>query len=369
MIRALLIFALAVAIVLPLSGQSMLANPSFEIQDLGANAFSGWNQFGIVASDSEAYHGNYAARVNGPDDGGWSLSGFWQQLDGTTGEQWEITGHVMPSAESPLTGTCVALVNVEWYNNSGDMIDYQSFTVADAASLAGEYLDFNLLTDPAPQGTSNIHLLTGILQSPDDPAPDVTFDQMTIYTTTSPTIDDIQWTDFPDNRVIEFSDRTWRVKGTGWYGPGPNNFSHTPESVWVDENQQLHMTIKNIQNVWYCTEIVLDEALGYGDYIFTTVGDLNQIDIRTVLGLFIWQYDVSYDGGNMWWNPYNEVDVEFSRWGTPGNEIGQFVAQPWDWQDNLIRFDAQFDENELSSHALTGCLIEWNFAVGMVHRR
>ncbi|MCF7920856.1 MAG: T9SS type A sorting domain-containing protein [Candidatus Cloacimonetes bacterium] len=346
-----LIIMMFIALTSPLSGQSLLANPSFEVTGTGGNIFAGWNQFGIVASDPEAYHGSYAARVSGADQGGWDLSAFWQQLDCAAGEQWEITGHVMPSAGSPLTGACIALVNLEWYNASGTMIDYQSFTVADASSPSDEYLDFALLSDPAPQGTTSIHLLTGVLQSPADPAPDVLFDQITLYSTTPPTIDDVQWTDFPDGRTIEFSDRTWRVKGTGWYGPGPNNFSHTPECVWVDENQKLHMTIRNIQNIWYCTEVVLEEALGYGDYIFTTIGDLNQIDIRTVLGLFLWQYDTSYDGSYMWWNPYNEIDVEFSRWGQPGNDIGQFVAQPWDWEGNLIRFDAEFTEDELSSHA------------------
>ena len=55
-----------------LYGQSMLANPSFEVTGTGGNIFAGWNQFGIVASDSESYHGNYAARVSGPNDGDWS---------------------------------------------------------------------------------------------------------------------------------------------------------------------------------------------------------------------------------------------------------------------------------------------------------
>ncbi len=120
--------------------------------------------------------------------------------------------------------------------------------------------------------------------------------------------------------------------------------------MWVDESGQLHLTIKEINNIWYSTEVVLEEALGYGDYIFTTRGSLNQLDAQAVLGLFLWQYGACWEPDNVWWNPYNEIDIEFSRWGNPSNEIGQFVAQPWDWVGNINRFDAEFAENEISSH-------------------
>ncbi|MCF7910964.1 MAG: T9SS type A sorting domain-containing protein [Candidatus Cloacimonetes bacterium] len=334
-----------------LEAQSLLANPSFEILDLGENAFSGWNQMGEVGSVADAFHGNLAASTNGISNSEWNVSAFWQQLDCEPDEQWEITGVIMNSSNSPLSGGCAAIVNVEWHNANNELIDYESFTVADASSQVDEYISFNLLSSPAPAGTAYTHLLAGVLQSPDDPIAQVYYDQMIFYSTSYPTIDDVQWDDFPDGRTVEFADRIWWVKGSGWYGPGPNYFSHTPECVWIDDAERLHITIKNIDNIWYSTEVTLEDALGYGDYIFTTLGDLDQLDIHTVLGLFIWQYSTNYDGGNIWWNPYNEIDVEISRWATPGNDVAQFVAQPWDWQGNLIRFAADFEENELSSHA------------------
>ncbi|MDP8220289.1 MAG: FlgD immunoglobulin-like domain containing protein [Candidatus Stygibacter frigidus] len=334
-----------------LDGQEMLANPSFEILDLGTNSFSGWDQMGEVGSTENACHGNLAASTSGINNGEWNVSAFWQQLDCEPDEQWGISGVVMNSSNSPLTSECAAIVNVEWRDINGELIDYDTFPVADASSPLDEYLSFDLLSFPAPEGTVSTRLLTGILQSPDDPLAQVYYDQITFYSTTPPTIDDVQWVDFPDGRTLEFADRIWWVKGTGWYGPGPNNFSHTPECVWKDDSDRLHVTIKNINNTWYSTEVVLEEVLGYGDYIFTTLGDLDQLDIHTVLGLFIWQYSTYYGNENIWWNPYNEIDVEISRWATPGNEVGQFVAQPWDWQCNLIRFPAEFEEGELTSHA------------------
>jgi hypothetical protein len=119
----------------------------------------------------------------------------------------------------------------------------------------------------------------------------------------------------------------------------------------VDGDDDLHMTIQRIGSTWYSTEVVLEEALGYGDYIFTTVGRLDLLHENTVFGLFVWQYGPCWGEEYLWWNAYNEIDIEFSRWGNPGNSIGQFVAQPYDWGGNISRFDATFSDEELTSHA------------------
>lgn len=335
-----------------LQAQCILANPSFEVPGSDGAVFAGWQQFGVTGTSATACHGSLAAKVSGQDTGSLNVSGYWQRLDCAVGEQWEIGGHVLTSADAPLSGNSFALVNVEWRDAVGEIIDYESFTVADTAHDPGIFRAFSLVSTPAPDGTEAIHLLLGVLQAQNDPAPDVCYDQITCYSTNYPTIDDVQWDDFPSGRTLEFSDRTWRVKGSGWYGPGPNNFSHLPQSVWVDAEDRLHLTIKQIDGTWYSTEVALADTLGYGDYVFTTLGPLDQLNVRAVLGLFLWQYGPCWDPDNLWWNPYNEIDIEFSRWGIAGNEIGQFVAQPWDWPGNITRFDAVFGAQTLSSQAL-----------------
>jgi len=333
----------------PAAGQCILANPSFEITAGGGAFLSGWNQFGDVGSVAEAIHGSVAARVSGPDDGGWDVSAVWQSRDGEAGERWEVTGHVRHPASAPLTGASIAMVNIEWHD-AGGLIDYESFTVADAGSPTDEFLDFSLLSSAAPAGTVEIHLLLGVLQSPDEPSPDVYFDQVTLFSTTPPTLDDMQWDDFPSGRTLDFAGRTWQVKGTGYYGPGPSYFAHYEDNVWAD-GDGLHMTIKDLGGLWFSTEVVLEEALGYGDYVFTTRGALDLLDPHAVFGLFIWQYGPCWDDSYLWWNPYNEIDVEISRWNDVNREIAQFVAQPFDWGGNITRFDATFGADELSSHA------------------
>jgi len=331
-------------------GQCILANPSLELNGSGT-VFGGWNQFGVIGSSSEATHGAVAAKVSGPSLGGWDVSGYWQSLESVPGDRWSASVYAWHTATKPLTGQSKAILNVEWRNAAGNLISYESHTVADASTPLGQPQYYYVESGPAPTGTVTTRLLLGVLQSPTDPSPDVYYDQATFYNLGPPTQDDIQWNDFPGGRTVSFGGRSWRVKGDGYYGPGPSLFSDSESCVWVDPNNRMHLTIKYIGGAWYSTEVALEEALGYGDYIFTTLGRLDLLHVNAVLGLFLWEYFSCYDPANGWWNPYNEIDVEFSRWGNAANAPGQFVAQPYDYPGNIDRFGATFSDGELTSHA------------------
>lgn len=331
------------------SAQCILANPSFEILGSSGEVFGGWNQFGSYGWVGEASHGSRAARLTGW--GSWDVSGFWQAHDAGPGERFEVTGHVQNPSSAPLAGGSVALVNVEWWDAGGNMLDYDSFSVANSSTPTDSYIPFSVTSSPAPAGTVQARLLVGILQSPGDPSGNVYFDQVTFFSTSSPTIDDVQWNDFPGGRTISFGGHSWRVKGTGFYGPGPNLFSDSVNHVWVDAQDKLHLTLKQ-SGSWYSSEVVIEEALGYGDYVLTTEGRLDLLDPHAVLGIFLWEYGPCWDYGYTWWNAFNEIDIEYSRWGNPAQDIAQFVAQPWEWGGNRLRFDVSFSDGELVSHAM-----------------
>jgi hypothetical protein len=332
--------------------QCILANPSFEVSGSGGATFAGWNQFGPGGSTSISDHGQKAARLEGQITDTWALSAFWQIMDSAPGESWEITGHVQHPAQNPLSGACLALVNVEWRDAEDALISYASFLVADADSPTDQYLDFSLLSEPAPSGTVTTRLLVSLLQSPDDPPPTVYFDQVTFQSTTSPTQDEAQWLDFPGGRMVPFAGRDWRVKGPGYYGPGGNLFCNTEDCAWVDDEGRLHLTLQQLGGPWFSTEVVCDQALGYGDYVLTTEGALDQVDPQAVLGIFLWEYGPCYDDSYTYWNAFNEIDIEYSRWGNPANEIAQFVAQPYNYPGNIDRFDTTFGATEIASHAM-----------------
>ncbi len=346
-----LIFLLAASGTGEISAQCILANPSFELGGSGGEVFGGWSQDGIVGATSTATHGHYAARVSGPNTGDWDISSYWQAFDSGQGEQWSASVKGWHSAAKPLTGGSRAILNIEWRNTSGGLISYESHTVADASTPLDEIVEFYVESQSAPGGTAKTRILVAVLQDPAEPSPDAFFDEVTFYNLGSPTQDEIQWNDFPGGRSFDFSGYTWRVKGPGYYGPGPNNFSDSEACVWVDIDDRLHMTIQEISGTWYSTEIALVDALGYGDYIFTTMGQLDALDLHSVLGLFTWEYGPCWSEAYLWWGPYNEFDIEFSYWTDPGNDIGQFVAQPYDYPGNISHFDASFGVMEITSHA------------------
>jgi hypothetical protein len=330
--------------------QCLLANPSFELSGAGTT-FGGWNQFGPTGSSTEASHGHRSARVSGPNSGAWAVAGYWQPLGTAPGERWIASVRAWNRSSNPLAGGSQAILNIEWRDGGSNLISYESYTVADASSPADQWIDFSVESGAAPAGAVQARLVLGVLQGPTDPQPIVLFDEATFDNAGPPTLDDIQWNDFPGGRTILFSGRPWRVKGPGYYGPGPNLFCNSTDCVWVDANERLHLTLQSIGGQWYSTEVAAEQALGYGDYVFTTVGRLDQLDPRVVFGLFLWQYGPCYDSAFLWWNPYNEIDVEFSRWGNPAGDIAQFVAQPFDYPGNIERFDATFSNDELTSHA------------------
>ena len=336
----------------PVGAQCMPANPSFEFPGPPGRVFAGWNQFGPVGRAPSATHGSAAARVSGPNAGGFDVAAFWQSLDALPGQRWAATVSVQVSATAPLAGQSAAIVNVEWRNAGGTLISYESFPVADPTTAPGTWRQVHVETGPAPAGTVTTRLLLGVLQGPGDPVPQVHYDAATFWHLGPPTLESQQWNDFPSGRTVSFGGRTWRVKGTGFYGPGPNLFDHSTSAVWVDADSRLHLTIRKIGSSWYSSEVALTDPLGYGDYQFTTRGRVDQLDRNTILGLFLWEYGPCYNTAYLWWNPYNEIDVEFSRWGATSGPNAQFVAQPASTTGNTFRYDVTYGDGELATHAM-----------------
>jgi len=331
------------------AGQDCLtANPSFEV----GSGLDGWNTLGDVeVVERLAVHGRRALSVGGPETGTWAISGVWQPFPATPGAVFDgvvRTGH---EAADPLTGAARGIVNVEWRNAEGTLLSYETFEVLTPADRVDRMTTRRFTAGPAPAGAATARLLPAMLQSPAHDTGRVLFDLVDVVERTTPTYDERQWGDFPTGRSVSFAGFDWRVKGSGVYGPGPNWFSHLPAIVEVVDGE-LVMRQRFDGERWTSAEVVLTEPLGYGDYVFTTRGDLGVLAPNTVLGLFLWQYPVCYDAANLW-NQHNEIDVEISRWNDPANDLAQFVIQPYDAPGNIERFDIDYGPDELVSYAFT----------------
>lgn len=110
--------------------------------------------------------------------------------------------------------------------------------------------------------------------------------------------------------TVTFAGRKWDIKYSSQpVGPGPNNFSKRYDDVWVDEKGFLHLTIDQHDNIWYSSEVVGQDNLGYGTYTFTIQADPMSFSENVVFGLFTWDDSTFFTDGN------SEVDIEFSKWG------------------------------------------------------
>lgn len=108
--------------------------------------------------------------------------------------------------------------------------------------------------------------------------------------------------------TVNFAGYTWTVKeSTDTIGPGPNYWNKN--NVWVDANGWLHLRINwnSTTNRWECAEVSTTTSFGYGTYQWKIDGPLSTLDQNVVFGLF------NYSGNDK----YDEMDIEFARWGNP----------------------------------------------------
>jgi len=118
-----------------------------------------------------------------------------------------------------------------------------------------------------------------------------------------------------DDTRLSFAGFSWHVK-SGYGGPGPNYWSSSSESVWVDAQGRLHLKIRKSGSTWYCAEVWRDTISRCGKQRFYVIGAIDALDPNAVLGLFVYRDDS------------REIDIEFSRWGNPSGANGWYVVQP-----------------------------------------
>jgi hypothetical protein len=147
-------------------------------------------------------------------------------------------------------------------------------------------------------------------------------------------------------RTVTFAGHEWAVKYGDQLGPGPNYFSDSEDSLWVDEKGHLHMTIMKREGKWFCTEVINSQSLGYGSYIFTLQSRVDQLDENIILGMFTWDTDAPE-------HHYREIDFEFGKWQKAENKNAQFVIQPWTNEGNTHRYDILYDgPTETTTHIM-----------------
>ncbi len=128
-------------------------------------------------------------------------------------------------------------------------------------------------------------------------------------------------------KTIAFAGQEWTVR-SGSGGPGPNQWSDSAESVWVDK-RGLHLKVRKIAGVWHCAEVTSVLPAKHGMHRFYVDSRIDHLDKNVVASPFLYQDDS------------HEVDIEFSRWQRSSGNNTQYVVQPYAAQGNIHRFEAK----------------------------
>jgi uncharacterized protein (TIGR03437 family) len=136
----------------------------------------------------------------------------------------------------------------------------------------------------------------------------------------------------PNRRSIDFSGERFFVKrAVEPVGPGPNRFSDSEQSVFLDSQGYLHLKLLRINGEWHSAEVYTAKKVGFGTYtlIFVVPPGMHPCQ---VFGAYTWAEAETNS---------RELDaVEVSRFCDPqaqGNS--QVVVQPFDLPGNRKRFD------------------------------
>lgn len=116
-------------------------------------------------------------------------------------------------------------------------------------------------------------------------------------------------------RTVRFAGIDWAVKAGRGLGPGPNDWSDDPRSLWVDD-AGLHLRIRRDGDRWLCAEATAGAVARFGPHLFRIATPLDRLDPIVSLGLFLYRDDD------------REIDIEFARWGNPAAANAQYVVQP-----------------------------------------
>ena len=127
-------------------------------------------------------------------------------------------------------------------------------------------------------------------------------------------------------KKLSFSGYEWVIRQLPGNPAGtPNRYDAS--NAWVDSKGFLHLRIARQDKQWTSAEVSLQRSLGYGSYSFV-VSDVAHLEPSAVLTISSW------DGSA----PYQEMDIEISRWGETGGKNAQFVVQPYYVPANVVRF-------------------------------
>lgn len=134
---------------------------------------------------------------------------------------------------------------------------------------------------------------------------------------------------------VLWNGETWTARESPLLRQNPNHnyWLATPDNVFVDDQNHLHLIGKQLAGRWFGAGVNTARSdYSYGTYRFVVETPMSDLDPNAVVGLFTYNQDVMPSR--------QESDVELSRWGQPDLTAAnaQWVVQPWTEPGHLVHF-------------------------------
>ncbi len=119
-------------------------------------------------------------------------------------------------------------------------------------------------------------------------------------------------------RTLAFDGRTWLVRPSSrrLEAPGPNRWSDSERSAWVDEHGLLHMAVRPGPLGWFSVELSTELPAGPLHVEVVVETPSQDLDPAVVAGLFLYKDDE------------HEIDIELSEFGGGLGFNAQYVIAP-----------------------------------------
>ncbi len=134
----------------------------------------------------------------------------------------------------------------------------------------------------------------------------------------------ISLSSFGQKRQLTFCGYSWQVNDNHPTPDKNNTWKDDTSMQFVDVEGRMHLKLKKIFGVYYCSEVELSSSLGYGEYCFYIQSDVSHLDPRIVFTLGISEHPVS-DNIDLK-STYGPIEISFSRWNKPSTNAGWYIV-------------------------------------------
>jgi len=288
-----------------------------------------WDEKGNASRESTHTHsGSWSAKLFGNWTGTTNYTLFTQPIPAVPSSIWRGEGWGAHFTGDLLgAGNRAGLQLAFWDENSNYLFGTMSPVQLHSGSQPDEWVHMSVQAK-APPGTAYACLNPLFRQCQDQGG--------------SAWFDDCQFGP-ASTATLEFAGEKWRIleESFDW-----QNFENvivcSSNCVWLDTNDWLHLSIRNIDDKWWCGEVMSTGWYGYGEYRWYTKGRVDLFDTNAILGLFTYVPPAG--------DYFQEIDIEITYAigaGTNGNL--HYTVQPWQISSNGIGFQMDLT-NEFTTH-------------------